>query len=133
MSRHRNKLQQKRSQKELPSLKKIPAKKAATAKAAASKKNIVVDVRGRKELSSIIELLKRKVPQASPTKMPVDLKPMLATLVDAPFSDDGWQFELKLDGYRTLAYLNEGRVDLRSRNNNSFNKKFEPVVEALKE
>ena len=37
--------------------------------------------------------------------MPSDIKPMLTTVVDQPFSDEGWQFELKLDGYRTLAYL----------------------------
>ena len=44
-----------------------------------------------------------------------------------------WQFELKLDGYRTLAYLKMGKVDLRSRNNNSFNKKFEAIHSALSE
>lgn len=56
---------------------------------------------------------------------------MLATLVDAPFNDEDWQFELKLDGYRSLAYIKNGRADIRSRNNNPFNKKFEPVHEAL--
>ena len=58
---------------------------------------------------------------------------MLATLVDEPFSDANWQFELKLDGYRALAYIQKGKVDLRSRNDNSFNKKFAPIHEALTE
>src|SRR5512140_1751295 len=32
-----------------------------------------------------------------------DLRPMLAETRDAPFSGDGWLFELKYDGYRLLA------------------------------
>ncbi|HEV7622389.1 MAG TPA: DNA ligase D, partial [Flavisolibacter sp.] len=42
-----------------------------------------------------------------------------------------WQFELKLDGYRTIAYLNSGKVELESRNNNSFNQKFSSIYNAL--
>ncbi len=65
--------------------------------------------------------------------MPDLLKPMLATLVDVPFTDEGWQFELKLDGYRALAYLKNGKAELLSRNNNPFNQKFAPIAEALRE
>ena len=133
MSRQKNRQPADRSQKELPSLKKLPSKKAASKTSARAKKDIVIDVAGSRGFSSKIELLKRKVPSAPQTKMPSDLKPMLATLVDAPFDDDNWQFELKLDGYRTLAYLDNGKVELRSRNNNTFNKKFGPVYEELKE
>ena len=93
----------------------------------------MIEIKSRKDYSSIIELLKRKIPNAPYSRMPVDIKPMLTTLVDEPFSDEGWQFELKLDGYRTLAYLNSGKVELRSRNNNSFNKKFQAVHDALTE
>ena len=111
------------------SLKKLPAKKTKPI----SKKddNLQIDVRGKKDWSSIIELTKRTLTNSFPSKMPSDLKPMLAILVNEPFTDKGWQFELKLDGYRALAYLKNGTVDLRSRNNNSFNRKFEPVHEAL--
>ena len=63
--------------------------------------------------------------------MPRDIKPMLASLVDEPFTDSNWQFELKLDGYRSLAYVENGKAELRSRNNNNFNKKFDEVHEAL--
>jgi DNA ligase D-like protein (predicted ligase) len=35
------------------------------------------------------------------------LKPMLATLTDAPFNDDAWAFEPKWDGIRALAVCNE--------------------------
>lgn len=131
MSHQKNKLHSKKTkQKELPSLKKIPAKKSSSGSKA---KNIVVDAKARKGYSSILEIIKRKVPNAPKTKMPVGLRPMLATLVDEPFTDSGWQFELKLDGYRTLAYLNNGQVDLRSRKNNSFNKQFDTVQKALME
>jgi bifunctional non-homologous end joining protein LigD len=64
--------------------------------------------------------------------MPKDLIPMLATLVDAPFDDAGWVYEIKWDGYRALAYINKGKVELRSRNNKSFNEKFYAVYDALK-
>jgi bifunctional non-homologous end joining protein LigD len=63
--------------------------------------------------------------------MPKDLAPMLATLVDQPFDDAGWSYEIKWDGYRALGYLKKGKVELRSRNNKSF-EKYYPVYEALK-
>ncbi|MBC7829121.1 MAG: DNA ligase D [Chitinophagaceae bacterium] len=77
----------------------------------------------------LLALLKKKKRSA----MPGDLRPMLATLVDEPFNDPAWIYEVKWDGYRTLAYLNKGKVELRSRNNNSFIEKFYPVYEALQE
>ncbi len=63
---------------------------------------------------------------------PEDIKPMLATLVDEPVEDEGWLYEIKWDGYRALGYINNGAVEVRSRNNKSFNEKFYPVYEALK-
>lgn len=130
MSRAKHKLASTHKKKTLPSLKKLPSK---TAPRVNNKADIIIDVAARKILSSTIALLKRKIPQAPATKMPTDLKPMLATLLDEPFDDDDWQFELKLDGYRTLAYMQSGKVDLKSRNNLSFNKKFEPIRSALRE
>lgn len=35
--------------------------------------------------------------------MPKDITPMLATLVDSPFDKKDWIFEVKWDGYRTIA------------------------------
>ena len=31
-----------------------------------------------------------------------------------------WLYELKLDGYRAIAFKNNGKVQLRSRNNKDF-------------
>jgi bifunctional non-homologous end joining protein LigD len=65
-------------------------------------------------------------------RFPADISPMLATLVDKPFEAEGWSYEIKWDGYRALAYVNKGKVEIRSRNNKSFNEKFYPVYNALK-
>jgi bifunctional non-homologous end joining protein LigD len=56
----------------------------------------------------------------------------------APFLDqipegECWQYELKLDGYRTIAIKQNGEVDLFSRNGNSFNSRFPSLVKRLEE
>lgn len=66
------------------------------------------------------------------SKIPNGITPMLTTLVDKPFDQPGWVYEIKWDGYRALAFINDGRVELRSRNDKSFNDKFYPVYKALK-
>ena len=42
-----------------------------------------------------------------------------------------YSYELKLDGYRALAIKTDGRVKLRSRNDNDFNARFPAIVNAL--
>jgi bifunctional non-homologous end joining protein LigD len=59
------------------------------------------------------------------------IRPMLASLADAPFDSEEWIFEIKWDGYRALAGIRNGKVELQSRNNLSFNKKYYPVTQAL--
>ena len=43
------------------------------------------------------------------------LKPMLATLIDAPFENADWVFETKWDGFRIIARIADGAVTLFSR------------------
>jgi bifunctional non-homologous end joining protein LigD len=74
------------------------------------------------------EILKKAVK----SKMPGVIKPMLATLVDDPFDDPDWIFEVKWDGYRTIAFIEDGNVKLLSRNNKSFTEKYYPLADALK-
>lgn len=66
------------------------------------------------------------------TIFPKQVKPMLATLIDEPFNDPDWFFEIKWDGYRTISLINKNKVQLLSRNNKSFNEKFYPIYEELK-
>jgi bifunctional non-homologous end joining protein LigD len=63
--------------------------------------------------------------------LPRQVKPMLATLVDKPFDDKDWLFEVKWDGYRAIAIMDGASVSLQSRNDKSFDEKFYPVHEAL--
>ena len=42
--------------------------------------------------------------------------PMRATLGQLPTEDDGWAYEIKWDGYRTLAFVEGGKVRLQSSN-----------------
>jgi bifunctional non-homologous end joining protein LigD len=54
-------------------------------------------------------------PEARPTPMPDFIEPMKATLAEKPFSDPGWLFELKWDGYRVQARVRDGRADFFTR------------------
>lgn len=65
------------------------------------------------------------------TPIPSGIKPMLATLVNEPFNDPDWLFEIKWDGYRTIAIIHKGMAQLLSRNNKSFTEKYYPVTNAL--
>jgi bifunctional non-homologous end joining protein LigD len=63
--------------------------------------------------------------------IPVIHTPMLATLVDEPFDDDEWLFEIKWDGYRAICTVREdGKISLVSRNGLDFLKQF-PELEDL--
>jgi bifunctional non-homologous end joining protein LigD len=53
---------------------------------------------------------------ARKSAMPSRVEPMLATLTDRPFSDPNWLFEIKWDGVRALARIENGALALRSRN-----------------
>lgn len=82
------------------------------------------DKSGEKDVATLLKKGKK-------AKFPEDFVPMLATLVDEPFDDPGWEYEVKWDGYRALAYMNNGVTELKSRNKKSFNDKFYPIHEGL--
>ncbi len=50
--------------------------------------------------------------------MPRGIRPMLATLIDKPFDDDNWLYEIKWDGYRAVTFLDGKSMRLVSRNQN---------------
>ncbi|WP_081211984.1 DNA ligase D [Salegentibacter sediminis] len=61
------------------------------------------------------------------------LKPMLATTTDKIFNNPDWIYEIKWDGYRVVANIQEGEVNLYSRNGLSFNKKFPKLRKELEQ
>jgi bifunctional non-homologous end joining protein LigD len=67
---------------------------------------------------------------AQESAIPLKIKPMKATLVDAPFDDPGWIYEIKWDGYRALAAVDKGEAELFSRNNLPF-EQFGPINKLL--
>lgn len=113
-------------------LKRIPAKTAKPFDKVTQRKALNIDLKLARQFRSTVELIKRKLEGGSKSAMPSDLKPMLASITGEPFNHDNWLFEIKWDGYRSLAYLKDGQVQLRSRNNNSFNQKYLAVYGALK-
>jgi DNA ligase D-like protein (predicted ligase) len=56
---------------------------------------------------------------------------MLLLRTDSLPDGPQWLYELKLDGYRAIAFKRGGEVHLRSRNNNDFNIRYPGVVKAL--
>jgi bifunctional non-homologous end joining protein LigD len=60
-----------------------------------------------------------------------DVELMLAQVAKAPFSDPGWLFELKYDGYRLLAERQDGRAALRYRSGVDATHLFPDLVRAL--
>ena len=84
-----------------------------------------------KPLDTVVDV--EKLLKAAPkSAMPKDVQPMKATLVDEPFDDPNWLYEVKWDGYRAVASINKGEVDLISRNNKTFNDKFYSIHKILK-
>jgi bifunctional non-homologous end joining protein LigD len=59
------------------------------------------------------------------------IRPMLAKEAVAPFTDEGWIYEIKWDGYRAIAEVSNKQVSLYSRNGNTFNASYPAVVDAL--
>jgi bifunctional non-homologous end joining protein LigD len=57
----------------------------------------------------------RLAPNGPVEALPKTLSPMHAETAEAPFNHADWMWEPKLDGYRVLAFLDHGKVTLRSR------------------
>lgn len=109
-----------KSNKEQP-ITKASIKKRTTAKTTPEKASPVAD-----DISLIIKKGKK-------APMPAGVKPMLAAVTAAPFDKEDWLYEIKWDGYRAIAYLRNGKVELHSRNQLSFNEKFAVITNALKD
>ena len=56
--------------------------------------------------------------------MPTAIHPMLAESITQPFDNADWLFEIKWDGYRAIAFLENGKVRLVSRNQNELTARY---------
>lgn len=84
-----------------------------------------------KKQNSTRNNLKDFLAEAPKARIPTITQPMLATLTDEAFDRKNWLFEIKWDGYRSLATIKKGKVKLESRNHNSFNSLFPLIVDEL--
>ncbi|WP_300603649.1 DNA ligase D [Niabella sp.] len=107
---------------------KRPASKTSSARKKSNKPLPATSAQLEETLDTDVDALLAKAKRGS---MPVNIKPMLATLVDKPFDDPDWLYEIKWDGYRALAFLRNGQTSLRSRNDKVFDKKFYPVYDII--
>lgn len=65
--------------------------------------------------------------------VPKFIEPMKAKLVSRPPTDDGWQYEIKFDGYRAISLCGGDGARLLSRAEKDLAAKFPEIREALEE
>src|SRR4051794_19593575 len=71
--------------------------------------------------------------QRTPDPFPERVEPCVPTLVSAPPAGERWWHEIKWDGYRLVAYVQDGRVRLRTRRGNDWTDRFPTIATALGE
>jgi len=81
---------------------------------------------GVKAAPALASNLDGAVKRAAPTA----IQPMLATISEEPFDDPNWVFEIKWDGYRAVAFIENGKARLVSRNQNDLTPRY-PELKAL--
>lgn len=77
--------------------------------------------------SAVPPIAEISAPAAShPVKrpMPTSIHPMLAESIDKPFDGQDWLFEIKWDGYRAVAFIQDGTVRFVSRNQNELTHRY---------
>lgn len=111
--------------------KKTKAKK--TEKPSSTKKDTATETAKPRKSSKDSKKVEKLLKNAPAQKFYTSVDPMLATLVDKPFDSDEWIYEVKWDGYRAVAFMNDGEVTMKSRNDKSFDEKFYPIYDELKQ
>jgi bifunctional non-homologous end joining protein LigD len=71
-----------------------------------------------------------RIPVARRTAMPKNVPVALATLVARPPDGDQWLHEIKLDGYRMIGHIENGRARLISRGQQDWTERFPTVAHA---
>lgn len=81
-------------------------------------------------LSSIAPL---QLSGAKKRSQPKKFSPQLATLVSEPPTGDDWIHEIKFDGYRIVAIVDDGKVKLWTRRGQDWTAKFRPIADAVEQ
>ncbi|MGA8215199.1 MAG: non-homologous end-joining DNA ligase [Candidatus Sulfotelmatobacter sp.] len=84
--------------------------------------NLISAKKSKSSASSAV--LVSEVDGAVKRPMPSTIHPMLATPVDVAFDGAEWLFEIKWDGYRAIAFIDDGKLRLVSRNQNELTERF---------
>jgi bifunctional non-homologous end joining protein LigD len=72
-----------------------------------------------------------KLKGAKKGRIPSKVSPQLATLIDEPPPGKGWISEIKFDGYRMVARIDDGDVKIYSRNGNVWTAKLPTIAKSL--
>jgi bifunctional non-homologous end joining protein LigD len=72
-----------------------------------------------------------KIPGSRSSPFQTSISPMLASLASKPFTDPGWIFEPKLDGYRTTAFIQNQEARLVSRSGLVVSQKYPDLTAEL--
>jgi bifunctional non-homologous end joining protein LigD len=100
----------------------LASRSAALAKTAS--KDTASKSRNKKSSANFASSAVKDFPGAEQESMATVIHPMLATSTGKAFDDPDWLFEIKWDGYRAVAFIEDGRVRLVSRNQNDLTAQF---------
>ena len=98
-------------------------KASANPKASSKKANSPAQEPQPDLFSSVPSVVNRVSP------MPTTIHPMLATTTEKPFDNDAWLFEIKWDGYRAVAFIQDGKSRFVSRNQNDLTAQYPELAE----
>jgi len=107
-------------------------KKSATGRRAIAGAASPSKTKSKKSSVSPVSSVVKNLPGAIEKPMPAKIRPMLATPIDEPFDNPAWLFEIKWDGYRAIAFIEDSSIRLVSRNHNDLTGQFSELRELPK-
>ncbi len=110
--------------------------KGAAKKSSKKKATKTSGRRAQAEAAAILRRTKKFMrakdkPSSRRAALPAFVEPCLATLADKPPESDNWIHEIKFDGYRLQARLDNGKVKLLTRRGLDWTGKFPTIAEAV--
>jgi bifunctional non-homologous end joining protein LigD len=75
----------------------------------------------------------RLTPDGTRERFPAKLSPMLAESASTPQTDPNWRYEPKLDGYRALAFIHNGKARLISRGGLDISAPYPTIIADLEQ